>query len=35
MGRYGMATNQERGMKMDDMHMHGAASSQITNTESR
>jgi hypothetical protein len=35
MGRYGMATNEQRGMKMDDMHMHGAASSQTTNTESR
>ena len=35
MGRYGMATNEERGMKMGDMHMHGAASSQTTNTESR
>ena len=35
MGRYGMATNEERGMKMGDTHMHGAASSQTTNTESR
>jgi hypothetical protein len=35
MGRYGMATNEMRGMKMDDTHMHGAASSQTTNTESR
>jgi hypothetical protein len=35
MGRYGMATNEQRGMKMDDMHMHGAASSQTTHTESR
>lgn len=35
MGRYGMATNEKRGMKMDDTHMHGAASSQTTNTQSR
>ena len=35
MGRYGMAINEERGMKMDDMHLHGAASSQTTITESR
>jgi hypothetical protein len=35
MGRYGVATNEKRGMKMEDVHMHGAASSQITNTESR
>jgi hypothetical protein len=35
MGRYGMATNEKRGMKMDGTHMHGAASGPITTTESR
>jgi len=35
MGRYGMATNEMRGMKMDGMHMHGAAAGATTNSESR
>jgi hypothetical protein len=35
MGRYGAATNEKRGMKMDGMHMHGAGTSQTTNAESR
>lgn len=35
MGRYGVATNEMRGMKMDGMHMHGRANSVTTNHESR
>ena len=35
MGRYGVATNEMRGMKMDGMHMHGAAAGETTNNESR
>ena len=35
MGRYGMATNQKRGMKMDGTHMHGAATSPNHTSESR
>ena len=40
MGRYGMATSRERGMKMDDMdmgdmHMHESAANPGTNDESR
>ena len=35
MGRYGMATNEKRGMKMSGMHMHGAAASPPTHNESR
>jgi hypothetical protein len=35
MGRYGMARNEKRGMKMDGMHMHGAGTSHTTNAESR